>query len=100
MAESRLEIDVLLDNLDPALVGFAPDTGQIAKGGADSMVTIACWLERVQHVHLKDLSATWAAQMAAGVPLRGPEGYCELGEGTIDFAPLLPMLEQINYAAG
>lgn len=98
MAESRLEIDVLLDNLDPTLVGFAPDTGQIAKGGADPMVTIARWLARVQHVHLKDLSPEWAAMMAAGVPLRGPEGYCELGEGIIDFATLWPMLEQINYS--
>ena len=35
MAESQLEIEVLLDHLEPELVGFAPDTGQIAKGGAD-----------------------------------------------------------------
>jgi len=34
-AETRLEIEVLLDRLDPALVGFAPDTGQIAKGDAN-----------------------------------------------------------------
>jgi inosose dehydratase len=97
MAESRLEIDLLLHFLDPALVGFAPDTGQIAKGGTEPMVTIARWLDRVQHVHLKDLDRTCRELQAAGVPLRSPEGYCELGEGTIDFVPLWPMLDQINY---
>ena len=98
MAESRLEIDVLLDALDPDLVGFAPDTGQIAKGGADPMVTIERWLPRVRHVHLKDLSPRWAEMQVAGVELRSPEGYCELGEGVIEFTPLWPMLEQINYS--
>jgi inosose dehydratase len=81
MAESPLEIDVLLDNLDPALVGFAPDTGQIAKGGADPIAAVERWADRVQHVHLKDLSADWEEQRRAGVPLRGPEGYAELGQG-------------------
>ena len=70
----------------------------IAKGGADPMVTIERWLSRVRHVHLKDLSPKWAEMQAAGVELRSPEGYCELGEGGIDFAPLWPMLEQINYS--
>lgn len=97
MAESRLEIDALLHFLDPALVGFAPDTGQIAKGGAEPMAVIERWLGRVRHVHLKDLSPQWGEMQAEGVPLRSPMGYVELGEGTIDFAPLLPMLDRIDY---
>jgi inosose dehydratase len=97
MAESRLEIDAMLHFMDPALVGFAPDTGQIAKGGADPMAAIARWVDRVQHVHMKDLSSHWAELQAAGVPLRSPEGYCEMGQGVIDFTPLLPMLDSINY---
>jgi hypothetical protein len=40
MAESPLEIDVLLDRLDPVDVGFAPDTGQIAKGGDDPSAAV------------------------------------------------------------
>ena len=98
VAESRLEIDLLLDLLDPASVGFAPDTAQIAKGGADPMPVIARWADRVRHVHLKDLSARWAEMRAAGVPLRGPEGYVELGQGTIDLRPLLPILDRAGYA--
>jgi inosose dehydratase len=98
MAESPLEIEVLLENLDPALVGFAPDTGQIAKGGADPIAMIDRWAGRVRHVHLKDLSPQWEEQRRAGVPLRSPEGYVELGQGVIGLRPLLSILERVGYA--
>lgn len=98
MVESRLEIDVLLDLLDPAVVGFAPDTGQIAKGGADPMPVIERWVDRVRHVHLKDLSPQWAQMRQAGVPLRSPEGYVELGQGVIDHRPLIPALARVGFS--
>ena len=34
----------------------------------------------------------------AGVPLRSPEGYVELGQGVIDFRPLLPILDRVDYS--
>jgi inosose dehydratase len=98
VAESRLEIDVLLDQLDPASVGFAPDTAQIAKGGADPMPVIERWADRIRHVHLKDLAPEWAKLRAAGVPLRSPEGYAELGQGVIDHRRLLPILDRVDYS--
>ena len=98
VAESRLEIDVLLDLLDPESVGFAPDTAQIAKGGADPLPVIARWADLIRHVHLKDLSSRWGELRAAGVPLRSPEGYVELGQGVIDLRPLLPILERVRYS--
>lgn len=96
-AETRLEIEVLLDRLDPALVGFAPDTGQIAKGGADPFPVIERWLDRVHYVHMKDLSPEWEAMRTAGVPLRSPEGYAEMGQGVIDFRRLTALLERVSY---
>jgi inosose dehydratase len=97
VAESRLEIDVLLDHLDSGVVGFAPDTGQIAKGGTDPMLTIERWSDRIRHVHMKDLSPEWAEMRARGVPLRSPEGYVEMGQGVIDFKPVVQLLDRINY---
>lgn len=97
VVESRLEIEVLLSQLDPPCVQFAPDTGQIAKGGADPMPIIERWASRVRHVHLKDLSPEWEAMRRAGVPLRSPQGYAELGDGVIDFRRLMPILERVNY---
>jgi inosose dehydratase len=97
VAETRLEIEVLLDRLDPALVGFAPDTGQIAKGGADPFPIVERWADRVRHVHLKDVARDWEAKRQSGVPLRSPEGYVELGQGVLDLRRLLPILEAAQY---
>jgi inosose dehydratase len=88
---------VLLDHLDSGVVGFAPDTGQIAKGGTDPMLTIERWPDRIRHVHMKDLSAEWAEMRARGVPLRSSEGYVELGQGVIDFTPFVQLLDRIDY---
>ncbi len=96
-AETRLEIELLLSLLDPALVGFAPDTGQIAKGGADPVPVIARWADRIRYVHMKDLAVGWEEQRAAGVPLRSPEGYAELGQGTINFPRVLAILDRAAY---
>lgn len=98
MAESHLEIDVLLVHLDPFAVGFAPDTGQIAKGGADPMPVIERWADRIRHVHAKDLSPRWAEMRQTGVPLRSPEGYAELGQGVIDHRPLIEILDRVDYS--
>lgn len=97
VVETRQEIELLLALLDPQLVGFAPDTGQMAKGGGDPLALIERWADRVRHVHLKDLSPAWAELRQRGVPLRSPEGYAPLGQGTIDFRPLLPILERVGY---
>ncbi len=96
-AETRLEIEILLSLLDPALVGFAPDTGQIAKGGADPMPVVERWADRVRYVHMKDLSPEWEEMRKAGVPLRSPEGYAEMGQGVIDFRRLLAILDRASF---
>lgn len=93
-AETRLEIEVLLDLLDHRLVGFAPDTGQIAKGGADPLPVVDRWADIVRYVHLKDIDPRWDEMRKAGVPLPSAEGYAEIGQGTIDLAPLLPILNR------
>ncbi|MHB1357783.1 MAG: sugar phosphate isomerase/epimerase family protein, partial [Anaerolineae bacterium] len=38
--ETRAEIDAVLHAVDNDLVGFAPDTGQIANGGSDTVATL------------------------------------------------------------
>lgn len=96
-AETRLEIELLLSKLEPDLVGFAPDGGQIAKGGADPIEMATRWADRIWHVHLKGLEAGWVERRRAGDSLRGPEGYCELGEGVIDYTPLVEVLDAVNY---
>ena len=98
VAETRLEIELLLSVLEPSLVGFAPDTGQIAKGGADPVPIVERWASMVRYVHMKDLSPEWEKMRRDGVPLRSPEGYTEMGQGIIDFRRLLPLLDAVDYS--
>lgn len=98
VAETQSEIELLLELLDPAIVGFAPDSGQIAKGGADPVLLFRKYADRIQHVHLKDISLEWEAMKRAGVTLRSPEGYAELGEGPIDFPSIFEIVRETGFS--
>ena len=98
VAESRLEIELLLSLLDADLVGFAPDTGQIAKGGADPMPIIERCASMLRYLYMKDLSPEWESMRRERIPLRSPEGQSETGQGIIDFRRLLPILAAFNYS--
>jgi inosose dehydratase len=98
VAETQEEIELLLSLLDPAVVGFAPDSGQIAKGGADPVPLFRKYADRIQHVHLKDISPEWEEMKRAGVTLRSPEGYAELGEGLIDFPAIFEIVREAGFS--
>jgi len=96
-AETRLEIELLLSLLDPENVYFAPDCGQIAKGGADPSEVVRPHAQRVRHVHLKDVSPEWEEMTRRGVPLRSPEGYAALGEGVVDVKRFVEVIMQDGF---
>ncbi len=52
--ETRDDIETILRLVDSTLIGFAPDTGQIAKGGSDILEVMRRYRKRIVHVHLKD----------------------------------------------
>ena len=58
---------ILLDGLDSRIVGFAPDTGHIVKGGIDVIELLQAYASLIKHVHFKDITASgeWTA-MGAG----------------------------------
>lgn len=98
VAETREEIELLLELLDPAIVGFAPDSGQIAKGGSDPVPMFRKYANRIQHVHLKDLSPEWEEMKRAGVPLRSPAGYAEVGQGLVDFPAIFDIVKSVDFS--
>jgi len=51
-------IDILLDQTDPALVSFLPDTYWIEKAGIDSLSFIEQHHKRVHNIHVKDARDT------------------------------------------
>ena len=88
LVETRAEIDAIMAATDPALVGFAPDTGQIQKGGADMLATLEAHKDRIWHVHLKDY---------AGGRETGYVGYEAIGQGVLDIAGIFRILDEVNF---
>jgi inosose dehydratase len=86
--ETRAEIDAVLHAVDPDLVGFAPDTGQIANGGSDTVATLNDYKSIIRHVHLKD----WG-----GGRFTGYADYEPIGSGVVDMAGVFRVLEEANY---
>lgn len=58
----RADYDTLFQRLDPASVGWVPDTGHILRGGMDILDTLRTHAARIRYLHLKDVDAagTWA----------------------------------------
>jgi inosose dehydratase len=77
------DYQILLNGLDGRVVGYAPDTGHIAKGGIDVMRLLKTYRSTIVHVHFKDITATgeWAA----------------MGAGVIDFPRVVTMLRDTGY---
>lgn len=82
-------------------VGLCVDTGHLAAAGADPVAVAAAAPARVRHVHLKDVDAELATQVASGrLPFadavrRGM--FRPLGEGDVDIRGLIHLLEDSGY---
>jgi len=56
----------LLDETDPARVGWCLDIGHLAYGGGDSLAMLGTYGDRVAHIHLKDVDGDILAKARAG----------------------------------
>jgi inosose dehydratase len=65
-------------------IGFCPDTGHLAAGGADPVALVRRHADRVVHVHLKD----WTPQ---------PFRWEPLGQGVVDVPGVLRALADAGY---
>ncbi len=88
LVETRAEIDTILGAVDPTVVGFAPDTGQIAKGGGDPVAALRDHKSQIKHVHLKDYAG--GQETAHG-------GYAPIGGGVMDMAGIFAVLEEAGF---
>lgn len=91
--ESREEISWVMDNVDPGFVSMAPDTGQIAKGGADPVEVVRTYGPRVRHIHLKDyLGGTPVIEEGNERDRTGWLDYVPLGRGVVDVPAIIKTL--------
>lgn len=92
------EIDYMMQNSDPALVSFAPDTAHLVAGGCDPVEMVRRYLDRVNFTHFKDIKD--ANVESAGLAKAGMEVYknfCELGTGCVDFRQIFDLLKGAGY---
>jgi inosose dehydratase len=86
--ETRDEVYAVMESVDTRIFKFAPDVGQLQKGGADAAKIIKDFAAITVHMHLKDF-------------VNGPHmgGYSPLGMGMVDLKSILETMEQANPKA-
>ena len=80
--ETRDEVYAVMEAVNTTHLKFAPDVGQLQKGGADAAKVVKDFLPITVHMHLKDF-------------VGGPHfaGYCPLGQGKVALKAILDMME-------
>jgi len=99
--ETPHEIDRLLAETDPELVGLLLDTGHAVYGGADPLEVLRRHGGRVRYVHLKDVRADELARVRTtdiGMVEAWRRGvFCPLGQGVVDFPRVVETLRGDGY---
>ena len=99
--ETPAETARLLDETDPALVGWCLDIGHLAFGGGNAIDMLPTYADRVQHVHAKDVSAEVLAQAKAGSWSFGQALakfiFPPLGEGIARIPEVVAALKGVGY---
>jgi len=97
--ETEDEIRRVMDAVDTRYVTFAPDLGQIAKGGSDPLKILQQYNEIIRIVHLKDYIGGPIEHDAEGreIDKTGFLGYTPLGMGSVDVKGILGYLDEIGY---
>ena len=87
--------------LSGSRIGLCVDTGHLLAGGTDPVALTEAHVDRVVHIHLKDVDGPLAAEVAAG---RMPFGdavrdglFRPLGQGTVDIAAMISVLDASGY---
>ena len=88
-------------SVDPELVFLLFDSGHLSFAGIDPEKVLRKYVNRVRHVHLKDLRKNVVEQSRneKWSFLKGVrEGtFTVPGDGDVDFAPIFKILEEADY---
>ena len=96
--ETENEIRSFFDAVDTKIVGFAPDIGQIQKGGADPVAITKDYISIIRLVHLKDYCGKVIFDSEGReIDQSGFACYSPLGQGVVNLKAVLEILE--NYEA-
>ncbi|MEE1504549.1 MAG: myo-inosose-2 dehydratase [Acutalibacteraceae bacterium] len=101
VVQTAAEIDRMMENTDPELFNLLFDSGHLAYCGEDYMYILKKYINRIKHVHLKDIRPDVIADVKAKGEsfLQGVRKgtFTVPGDGVIDFAPIFEVLADNNY---
>ncbi len=101
VVQTAAEIDRLMENTDPELFNLLFDSGHLAYCGEDYMYILKKYINRIKHVHLKDIRPEVVAEVKANKEsfLQGVRKgtFTVPGDGVIDFEPIFKVLEENDY---
>ena len=101
VVQTAAEIDRLMENTDPEIFNLLFDSGHLAYCGEDYMYILKKYVNRIKHVHLKDIRPDVIADVKAKGEsfLQGVRKgtFTVPGDGVIDFEPIFNVLAENNY---
>lgn len=102
VVQSEQEIDMLMQKTNKDLVWLLYDSGHAAYAGADYVKVAEKYINRIKHIHLKDVRNKVIKKVRAeklsflqGVRLGT---FTVPGDGDLDFAPIFELIKQSDYA--
>ena len=99
--ETEAEIRSFMDAVDTKYVGFAPDIGQIQKGGSDALKVTKDYLSIINLVHFKDFCGKVEFdEEGKEIDQSGFACYCPLGQGVVDLKGILDLMEDYQDFKG
>jgi inosose dehydratase len=99
--ETEEQLEAFLADTDPERVSLCFDTGHHAYCGGDPVGFMRRHHDRVSYMHFKNVDGAIRERVEAdGIPLETATEigvWCELSEGTIDYAELGRVLREVEY---
>jgi inosose dehydratase len=87
--DSEAEVYGLMHAADTRHLTFAPDVGQLQKGGSDPVKVLKDFRQILTHMHFKDF--------VGGPAGEGFSGYCPIGKGKVDLKAILDLAEGAGH---
>lgn len=101
--ETERETKLLMEQIDPDLVGLCLDVGHWIVGGADPIKAVQDYSGRITHVHVKDVSGEVLARMLSGeietmnTAVEEYKLFVPAGTGLLDLRALFMALDRVGF---
>ena len=101
VVQTAAETDRMMANTDPRYVFLCYDTGHFTFAGEDPLAMLKKYVDRVGHVHLKDMRLPVVEQARANnwsflTAVRNG-AFTVPGDGDVDFDPVFKVLSDAHY---